>query len=227
MSEEKESLPVIENLKRPFNRRDFLKFQMKSALWLAAGTSGLILPGRGIAGSAPDIVEVTGLPGASARAAVKLLGGIGSIVKPGNRVLIKPNMSFPNRPEQATTTNPEVVRELAVMCKEAGAANILIADYPLFSPKTCLSRTGIQQACKDIPDTSVIAVSSGRFFQKTDIPGAEIMGDNGILKEALKADVLIAVPVAKSHHSTGVSLALKGMMGLVWDRGMMHMDGLA
>jgi uncharacterized protein (DUF362 family) len=48
------------------------------------------------------------------------------------------------------------------------------------------------------------------------------MKETQVMREVLSADVLIAVPAAKAHGSTGVSLTLKGMMGLVWDRGSMH-----
>jgi len=43
-----------------------------------------------------------------------------------------------------------------------------------------------------------------------------------VMKDVLEADVLIAAPVAKSHGSTGVSLSMKGMMGLIWSRGVLH-----
>jgi len=42
------------------------------------------------------------------------------------------------------------------------------------------------------------------------------------MKEVLESDVLINVPVAKSHSATGVSLGLKGLMGLIWDRESFH-----
>lgn len=48
------------------------------------------------------------------------------------------------------------------------------------------------------------------------------MKSTDIMKEVLKSDVLIAVPVAKSHSSTGVSLSMKGMMGLIYNRRAMH-----
>ena len=96
-----------------------------------------------------------------------------------------------------------------------------------FSPEDCLKRTGILDACRDMDGVSVIATNSERLYRDTDFPGAEIMPRNGVLKEALKADVLIAAPVAKSHTATGISLSMKGMMGLVWDRGSMHGKGLS
>ncbi|MFC1534747.1 DUF362 domain-containing protein [Thermodesulfobacteriota bacterium] len=224
---DKRSGRPFEWLSRSLDRREFLKYQVKGALFLVAGSSGLIVPGTGLAAGVPDIAVVKGPPGSATRAAVELMGGMGSFVKQGNRVVIKPNMSFPNPPEMASTTHPEVIRELSVMCKEAGASRILIADYPLSLTRDCLKRTGIRDACKDIDDTTVVGASSGRLYLETDFPGAEIMPENGVLKEVLKADVLIAAPVAKSHTATGVSLSMKGMMGLVWDRQSMHTLGLA
>jgi uncharacterized protein (DUF362 family) len=46
------------------------------------------------------------------------------------------------------------------------------------------------------------------------------------MKDVLDADCLIAAPTAKSHHMTGVSLSMKGMMGLVYDRWVMHQQGI-
>ena len=138
-------------------------------------------------------------------------------------------MSFPNPPAMATTTHPDVVKEIALMCNEAGASNILIADYPLFDSDVCLKRSGILDTCKDLENTRVIGASkdSDRFFKDTEFPDAKKMSRNGVFQEALKVDTIIAVPVAKSHTATGVSLAMKGMMGLVWDRAGMHTKDLS
>jgi uncharacterized protein (DUF362 family) len=207
-------------------RREFLKKQLKGALWLSIGTSGLLLPHRSIADVTPDITVVKGGAAASARAAVDLLGGMGSIVKKGQSVLIKPNMSFANPPEWGTTTSPEVVKELALMCKEAGASKVLIVDNTLYSPKSCLEKTGIRDACKEVTDTIVTTVNSAKLYKEMALKSAIRLSKTDVLKEALEADVLIAAPVAKSHSATGVSLSMKGMMGLVYDRGIMHSLGL-
>jgi uncharacterized protein (DUF362 family) len=42
------------------------------------------------------------------------------------------------------------------------------------------------------------------------------------MKEVLRANCLINIPTAKCHGATGVSLGLKNLMGLVWDRGVFH-----
>ncbi len=210
-----------------YSRRKFLKFQMKGLLFLAAGSSGLIIPGKSIAEPVPDVAVVKGDAAKATRAAVELLGGMKKFVKKGSKVLIKPNMSFPNKPEMATTTHPDVVKEIALMCNEAGASDIIIADYPLFKADTCLKRSGVLEACEKIENTTVIGASSDRFYKDTDFADAKKMSRNGVFQEALKADTIIAVPVAKSHTATGVSLSMKGMMGLVWDRAGMHTKDLA
>ncbi|MBU2515782.1 DUF362 domain-containing protein [bacterium] len=204
------------------NRRDFLRTQAKGILWLSVGTSNLLLPEWGIAAGVPDIAKVKGAPAAATRAAVELLGGMSQFVKPGNRVVIKPNMSFNRTPEQASNTHPEVVRELAVMCKEAKAGKIFILDHTLGPPKACLERSGIQKACESVDPDMVFSANDDNLYQEKTIPGGKSLNKTQIIKEVLKADVLIAAPVAKSHGSTGVSLSMKGMMGLVWDRWIMH-----
>ncbi|GAB7082077.1 DUF362 domain-containing protein [Megalodesulfovibrio paquesii] len=207
-------------------RREFLRLQAGAACCLAAAGSGLVSLNAAFAQAssevAPELAMVKGAPAAATRAAVELLGGMQAFVKPGQKVLIKPNMSFANPPELATTTHPEVVRELAALCKEAGAADVLIIDHPLRPPEACLERAGIRDACAAVDEHMVQAVNAPGFFADADIPAAREMRSNAFLKAALDADVLIAAPVAKSHGSTGVSLSMKGMMGLIWDRGSMH-----
>lgn len=209
------------------NRRDFLSYQMKGALWLAAAGSGLILPAkRLLAETTPDIAVAKGTPAAAARAAVELLGGMKQFVKKGNRVLIKPNMSFPTPPERGSNTHPEVVRELAAMCKEAGASRVMILDNPLGPAERCLEASGISDACKVVEDKMVHMVSDASLYQEVKIPNAVSLSKTDIMKDALKADVLIAAPVAKSHSGAGVSLSMKGMMGLIYNRRIMHVMDL-
>ncbi len=207
------------------DRRKFIKYQLKGALWLAAGSNLYSIP-EGFAEAVPDVVEVKGSRKAATRAAVDLLGGMKKFVKPGNRVLIKPNMSFPSPPEMGTNTHPEVVYELAAMCKEAGAGKILVLDNVLGPPEACLDRSGIRDICRSIDKNMVFTINEDEFYKKIDIQKAVKKSSMEIAKEVLKTDVLIAAPVAKSHSATGVSLSMKGMMGLINDRRSMHWQGL-
>ncbi len=208
------------------DRREFLKQQAMGALWLSAGSSGLLLPKIGLADTTPDVSVVKGPTAAATRAAVEMIGGMRKFVKSGNRVIIKPNMSFSSSPRQATNTHPDVVRELAIMCKEAGASKILVLDHTLAPPELCLNRSGIRKACESVGRDMVFAVNEDDLFREVNIPLGESKKNAEIPREVLKSDVLIAAPVAKSHSATGVSLSMKGMMGLIWSRRPMHVWGL-
>ncbi|MCP3950700.1 MAG: DUF362 domain-containing protein [Desulfobacterales bacterium] len=204
------------------NRREFLKYQLQGMLWLAAGGSGLFRPHAVSAQTTPDVSIVKGDRAAATRAAVELLGGMQRFVNPGNRVIIKPNMSFARPPEAGTNTSPEVVRELAIMCKEAGAASILIPDNMLHLETACLDKNGIRDACASVDKNMVRAISNPHLFKEVVIPEAKDIPRTDIMKTVLQSDVLIAAPTAKSHSSAGVSLSMKGMMGLIYDRGVFH-----
>jgi len=207
------------------NRRDFLK---KSVEWAACTAAVVALPGRSTGAEteekAPDLVVADGKPGPATRAAVEAMGGIARYVRPKDKVVIKPNMSFPNPPEWGTTTHPDVVRELTSLCLKAGASSVLVLDNPLRNSEMCLERSGLRRACGDLPETQVQGLTDRSFFEAVKIPEGKALTSTMVMKKALEADVLIAVPVAKSHSATGVSLSIKGMMGLVYDRRTFHMD---
>ncbi len=205
-----------------WTRRQFLKYQFQGMLAMSAVTSGLLLPDRLWAEGGYDIAVAKGAAAAATRAAVGLMGGMNAFVKPGQRVVIKPNMSFTSPPERASNTHPDVVRELAAMCKEAGATRIMILDNPLGPSEMCLELSGVKDACAGIDDKMVQMVRRPSLFKQVRIPNAGALDETDVMKDVLKADVLIAAPVAKSHSGAGVSLSMKGMMGLIYDRGIMH-----
>jgi uncharacterized protein (DUF362 family) len=204
------------------NRRDFMK---RCAALAAVGAASPSWFPRGAEGAAaPGIVVAEGTPAAATRAAVAALGGMERFVKKGNKVVIKPNMSFPNPPEWGTTTHPEVVKELTTLCLKAGAASVLVLDNPLRSAELCLERSGVRSACVGISQSRVESITQPDLFKEVKVPKGKVLTSTMIMKQALEADVLIAAPVAKSHSASGVSLALKGMMGLIYDRKTFHMD---
>src|SRR4030066_2377660 len=63
------------------------------------------------------------------RRSIDLIGGIGSFVKKGDRVLLKPNLLFGKSPEKAVTTHPSIVRGMIRIVREAGGVPS-IGDSP-------------------------------------------------------------------------------------------------
>jgi uncharacterized protein (DUF362 family) len=154
--------------------------------------------------------------------AINLLGGMGSFVKKGNRVVLKPNMSFPHPPDRATNTHPEVVATVARLCIQSGAKEVLILDFPFNRPESCLRLSGIPDASKGIPHVHTFALVEEKFFQEIPVPKGKVIDSIKIMKDVLFCDVFINIPTAKSHTTTGVSLGLKGLMGIMWDREYFH-----
>ncbi len=169
-----------------------------------------------------DLAVVQGPAAPAVSRAIDLLGGIGRWVKKGDRVVLKPNIGFPNPPEQATTTSPEVVRMVASLCHQAGAKQILILDHPIRRPEICLEKSGIKLAGKGIPGTTVFTLAEEKFFQEVPVPRGKSLSRVKVIKKVLEADVFINLPVAKSHGGAGVSLGMKNLMGVIWNRRAFH-----
>lgn len=207
-------------------RRDFLKSSARMGFLLAAGyplmsISNKVWGSTGISGPI-DLAVVTGDPAKAVLKAVDLLGGIERFVKKGQRVVIKPNMSFAKTPEEASNTNPLVVAAVAKACIAAGAKQVLVLDHTLQKGELCLERSGIREHCMSIENTHVLALNDERFYQRVSVPNGKMVKHLSIMKDVMRCDVLINLPTAKSHSATGVSLGMKGLMGVIWDRGYFH-----
>jgi len=174
------------------------------------------------AGPLSKPVMVTGDRITATRTAIQLLGGMERFVKKGSRVVLKPNMSFPHPPDRATNTHPEVVAIVAELCVQAGASEIIILDYPLGRPAVCLRRSGIRDACSGLRNVHTVALAEEKFFREVAVPRGKALKKVKLMKDVLESDVFINIPTAKSHTTTGVSLGMKGLMGVIWDRKYFH-----
>jgi uncharacterized protein (DUF362 family) len=169
-----------------------------------------------------DLVVVPGDPATATRKALEALGGISRFVKRGQRVVLKPNMSFARAPEMGCNTHPLVVATVAQACMDAGADRVLVLDHTLQRAELCLERSGIPEACKTLRGVHVLALQERKFFHEVKIPQGKVLERVEVMKEVLEAQVLINLPTAKSHSATGVSFGIKGLMGLIWDRESFH-----
>ena len=198
-------------------RRKFLK--------IAAAGTALTLAGRPsflVAKEEYDLAVISGDPVAATKKALEAMGGISRFVKKGQQVVLKPNMSFARTPDFSASTHPLVVATVAQACIEAGAQQVLVLDHTLQRAELCLERTGIREACKNISGVYVLALQERKFFREIKIPQGKVLESVEVMKDVLDSPVLINIPVAKSHSATGVSLGMKGLMGLIWDRESFH-----
>lgn len=203
--------------KRDITRRQFLK---TTAAGVALGLVGT--PSFSSAKEDYDLAVISGEPAPAVKKALEALGGISRFVKKGQRVVLKPNMSFARTPDFSATTHPLVVVAVAQACMEAGAEQVLVLDHTLQRAELCLERAGIQDACKKLSGVHVFALQDRKFFREIKISQGKVLERVEVMKEISDSQVLINIPVAKSHSATGVSLGLKGLMGLIWDRESFH-----
>ena len=173
----------------------------------------------------PDIIVTKGgEPEALVRQAVTALGGIAAFVPAGSNVIVKPNICVSYHTyEYAATTNPWVVGTLVKMCFEAGAASVRVMDYPFGgTQQEAYKISGIKEQVEAAGGEMVNMLSY--HYVETEIPSAVVLKKTKVYDEILKADVLINVPIAKHHSSSGLTLGMKNLMGVVQNRNAMHVN---
>ncbi len=205
-------------------RRDFIK----AGVGIAAAA---LLPRRLLGAepqqpAGPAVAVASGDNAKLVRAAVDALGGIGQFIKSGDKVVIKPNISFAANSDCGATTSAGIARQVVELCLEAGAARVVLLDHTIADPKLCIDRSGINSAITDPKKVSLLTPAEERQYEEVAIPGATELKKVKIARAARQADKLICLPTAKSHSATGVSLGLKNLMGLIWDRGYLHTRNL-
>jgi len=174
----------------------------------------------------PDLVAVkNGEPQAMFDAAIARAGGMKRFVKPGQTVVIKPNIGWDRAPETGANTNPELIKRIVAHCVDAGAKKVHIFDHSVENGSRCYGNSGIEFAAKSAGGIMVPG-DNERYYQKTDIPNGEVLKSAQVHELILESDVYINVPVLKHHSSSGLTLAMKNQMGVVWDRGSYHRNGL-
>ncbi len=156
------------------------------------------------------------------RSAVAEIGGMGRFVKKGQRVAIKPNLSFASPTERAATTNPETIKAVMDLCIEAGAKQVMVVDHPLQHASIIGEKSDVAKAVQATKNATLILPTTENLYKETAIPQGKAMKSTATMKILDEVDVLINLPVAKNHSATFVSLGIKGNLGLVYDRVAYH-----
>ncbi len=137
-------------------------------------------------------------------------------LKPGIRVLIKPNLLMKRTPDAGTTTHPALVRAVIDELKAAGVTDITLADSP-GGPymKSYLSSvydaTGMTAVCRE---TGITLNEDLTSFTKKAPEGANI-GSFSLIAPLSSCDLIINLPKLKTHCMTGMSCAVKNMYGCI------------
>jgi uncharacterized protein (DUF362 family) len=210
------------------HRRDFLK-QM-AALGLAVGAGQLVLPEEvwamaPVETPQPVVAKAQGTNYANLVGdTIQALGGMKKFVKPGEVVVVKPNMAWDRTPEMAANANPAVVRQVVELCLEAGAKQVKVLDNTCHDARKAYTNSGIKAAVEAINDPrAVVPYVDERRFVEVTIERAKALKKWYFYKDILEADRFINIPIAKNHSEARLTMCLKNMMGAIggW-RGRIH-----
>jgi uncharacterized protein (DUF362 family) len=212
-------------------RREFIKRSIKLML---AGGAYLSFGGRMKASAAQgalaspvyDLVAVKGgEPERMFDRAIQSLGGMQAFVKPNQTVVVKPNIGWAVGPERAGNTSPALVRRIIAHCLKAGAKTVYVFDHTCDNWSRCYTTSGIEKAVKEAGGR-IVPGNAEKYYHDVDVAGAKVLAQAKVHELLLEADVFINVPVLKSHGSTRLTIAMKNLMGVVWDRGFWHRNDL-
>ena len=134
--------------------------------------------------------------------ALDLIGGLGKIIAPGSRVLLKPNVLAIRPPEDAVTTHPAVVAAMCELVLEAGGIPVIGDGSGIVKPGStttsqAFKASGIEKVASDYGVELLNFETSG--FVEVDVPGAKQFSHLHISKAVLEADVIISLPKLKTH----------------------------
>ncbi len=212
------------------DRRDFLKNVLGTGLAVGS-TVALGDYGRLFAAAAPtsplyDLVAVKGgEPEVMFDRAIASLGGMQAFVAKGSKVLVKPNIGWDAPPERAANTHPKLVGRIVEHCLSAGAREVFVFDHTCEHWGQCYRNSGIERAVKDAGGRIVSADSEG-YYQKVTVADGRRLTETKVHELFLSTDLLINVPVLKHHASSQVTIGMKNLMGVVWDRWYWHRNDL-
>ncbi|MGA9048452.1 MAG: DUF362 domain-containing protein [Dehalococcoidia bacterium] len=140
-----------------------------------------------------------------------LLGGAGSFVKQGERIVMKPNVLFGLDPAACVTTHPAVFKAAARALKEAGA-ELYYGDSPGFGKcEPNMQKAGLKRAADELGVKPADFDAGRAVVHQTALLNKRFVLANGVLDAA----GLVSLPKLKTHGLTRMTGAIKNQFGCV------------
>ncbi|WP_294590855.1 DUF362 domain-containing protein [uncultured Bacteroides sp.] len=212
------------------DRRDFLKtLAVTGAVMTVQSSEAMDVLAQtftNAGGNKVDLVAVMGgEPEAMFRRAIAEMGGMKSFIKPGQKVVVKPNIGWDKSPELAGNTNPKLITEIVKQCFAAGAKEVTVFDHTCDDWQKCYKNSGIEAAAK-AAGAKVMPAHLESYYRNVSLPQGKKLKNAKIHEAILNCDVWINVPVLKHHGGAQLTISMKNHMGIVWDRGFFHQNDL-
>ncbi|MHC4499609.1 MAG: DUF362 domain-containing protein [Planctomycetota bacterium] len=140
-----------------------------------------------------------------------LIGGLSLFVRPGEKIVIKPNVLIGTGPDRCVCTHPSVFRAVGRLLLEAGSV-VSCGDSPGFGgSKINMRRAGLKRAADEL-GISIADFSRGKVVNhKEALLNKRFVIANGVLD----TDGLVSVSKLKTHGLTRFTGAVKNQLGCV------------
>lgn len=164
--------------------------------------------------------DIAKIKEAVAKAVELAIGSPDAIIKPGQKVLIKPNLAFQAPPESFAVVDPRVVEAVVAYFKEnSKAGEVWVGDNPSLGlhvgrAKPAFEASGMEEAARRGGADKVIYFDETEVVE-VEIPEAKVFKKAAIFKPVLDADVIINLPKMKVHLAGTVTLSLKNWNGII------------
>ncbi|NIS62041.1 MAG: DUF362 domain-containing protein, partial [Proteobacteria bacterium] len=177
--------------------------------------------------------------------AVSLTDGFESLAWEGATVLLKPNVAVPAKRGTGIVTDARVVEAVTKLVLERNPKKVVIGegssvgyDFPRrLDSIHCMEVAGIMEVAGRL-GVELVDLNRDEHVE-VKVPDAFVMKGFALAKTALEADVIISLPVIKTHIRTGITCGLKNMKGVLpgdekkrthtlgLDRGIVDLNRLA
>lgn len=206
------------------NRRDTMKLAVAGGL--SAAAAGIPFDDASAAAKATGGPEVWAFRGtdktALMKAVLKTIAGNGGFGEKARTMALKVNASWWRTPAQGANTHPELVDAFIKGCGGIGIQKITIPDMPCDPPDKSFKRSGILDVAKSNNVDMINLWEDSCRFRDVAIPGGKKLKKALVSEDCLGPDVLVNMPVAKSHRAAKMTCAMKNWMGIDKNRKEWH-----
>ncbi len=155
------------------------------------------------------------------RKAASLTGSFDNMGWEGATVLVKPNSVNPAKSGSGIVTDARVVEAVTRMVLEKNPKRLIIGegssvgyDYrERWNSMHCMEVSGVTEVAKRL-GVDVVDLNQDEQVEVT-APDAFVMERVAFAKTAWEADIVISLPVIKTHIRTGITCELKNMKGVL------------
>src|SRR5207244_744028 len=150
----------------------------------------------------------------------------------GKRVVLKPNLVEYHR-DKVINTDPRVVAAVIELCRQEGAAEVIVAEGPGHWRNTeyLVTASGLGDVLRHYK-TPFVDLNHDELTKLPNMGRLTGLEHLHFAQTIATADVVISLPKMKTHHWAAVTLGLKNMFGALpgicygWPKNVLHWRGI-